>query len=171
MLFASDLDRTLIYSKRFVEEMPHQEDITTVEQGVFTSYTTKQAAEMLRLISDQVLFVPCTTRIIEQYQRIQFFKNTVVPKYAIVSNGGNLIIDGVLDKNYQQEMSHELAHNSLPAADLINEFRKIGTQNWVEKTKEADQLFYYCLIDRSKAPEDELMPLPKKALPPWFLKT
>ncbi|MCD5406330.1 MAG: HAD hydrolase family protein [Desulfotomaculum sp.] len=156
MLFASDLDRTLIYSKRFVTEMAHQEELTTVEQGVYTSYTTKKAAALLRLIAEQVLFIPCTTRVIEQYQRIQFFQNTVIPKYAIVSNGGNLIIDGVVDKNYQQAMLRELTHNSLPAADLISEFRKIATPNWVEKTKDADNLFYYCLIDRAQTPKDEL---------------
>lgn len=157
MLFASDLDRTLIYSKRFItEEIPYQGQVTMVEEGAYTSYMTALAAEMIEFISAKVLFVPCTTRTIEQYKRIQFFQNKVVPKYAVVSNGGNLLIDGVLDQNYRSEINEKLNDSCLSQTTVISEFRKIARNNWIESIRQADQLFYYCLIDRSQTPWDEL---------------
>lgn len=154
MLFASDLDRTLIYSDRFLKE--DHVTIKAVEQGGYTSYMTLRAAELVQFIAAQILFVPCTTRTIEQYQRIQFFQNEVSLKYVVASNGGNLLINGAVDQTYRQKIDKELRQNCLPADDLIKEFSKITTSGWIEQIKEADQLFFYCLIDRSKTPFDEL---------------
>lgn len=154
MLFASDLDRTLIYSERFTTE--HSGPLRIVEQGVVTSYMTERAAKQVQFIAAQILFVPCTTRTIEQYQRIHFLRNEVTFKYAVTSNGGNLLVDGVVDQNYRQKINKEVRQNCLPAADLIKEFKKIATDDWLERIKMADQLFFYCLIDRAKIPFDEL---------------
>lgn len=90
LLFASDIDNTIIYS--------HKKDINTPKvpcelyEGSNISFITKNTQEKLDYIYSKCLFLPVTTRSIEQYKRIQF--SHWQPKYAITSNGGNLLING-----------------------------------------------------------------------------
>lgn len=154
MLFASDLDRTLIYSEQFVEK--DQVAVKAVEHGSYTSYMTIRAIQMVQQVARQILFVPCTTRTVAQYQRIQFFQNEVTFKYAVVSNGGNLLVDGEIDHGYRQNLVKEVQQNCLSADDLINEFKKITDNSWLKQIKKADNLFFYSIIERKKIPFDEL---------------
>ncbi|MEG6615764.1 hypothetical protein V6C27_04890 [Peptococcaceae bacterium 1198_IL3148] len=151
MIFASDLDRTLIYSSRFIADGGRH---YRVEVGDYASYMTERAAALLQIIADRLIFVPCTTRTVEQYRRVTFVTD-LQPKYAVTSNGGNLLIDGQLDQSYHQEILLKL-RDCAPSADIIKEFNRIVSDAWVIKMKEAEGLFYYCLVDRPALPEPEL---------------
>lgn len=150
MIFASDLDRTLIYSERFLEGTSCQ--VSLVEGGKYRSYMTGPAVELLRQIAWQMTFVPCTTRTIEQYRRIQLFQREIIPRYAVVSNGANLIIGGVLDLSYQAKLNQILATDCMAPGDMLMEFSKIASTEWAGPMRQADGVFYYCIIDRPKAP-------------------
>lgn len=154
MIFASDLDRTLIYSNKFTQGFSEQ--IEAVETGKYSSYMTKNAAELLKNIAGRTLFVPCTTRTIEQYLRIGFFQSEIRPKYAIVSNGANLLVDGALDITYQNDVLQKLRRECLAGQDLLAEFSKLVANAWAQPMRNADGVFYYCIIDREKAPLKEL---------------
>jgi hypothetical protein len=69
LIFHADLDNTLIYSYK------HDigSDTVGVEryQGRVISYMTGSSYEMLDQIRKRVLFVPVTTRTVEQYERIE----------------------------------------------------------------------------------------------------
>lgn len=155
MIFASDLDRTLIYSEKFLQAYDGQ--VKVVESGRYTSLMTQRATELLHDISRQVTFVPCTTRTIEQYQRIQFFQQECVPQYTVVSNGGNLIVDGVIDQEYRKNINRELKNCCLSAPDLLKEFDKFASDEWANPLRNADELFYYCIVDRAKVPTAEMV--------------
>lgn len=150
MIFVSDLDRTLIYSSKFITD-----DVTfkQVETGNYPSYMTKRAAELLHAIAQQLLFIPCTTRTVEQYRRVNFITN-LSPKYAVTTNGGNLLLDGLPDQEYQREVQQKL-QDCLPTADIMKEFNQIASE-WIIKTRDADGLFYYCIVDLSMVPQQEL---------------
>ncbi len=95
----SDLDNTLIYS--------HHRDIgdhkITVEyyEGREQSFMTKYSYDFFTSV-DWLHVIPVTTRTEEQYRRIDNVLRSKF-KYAIVCNGGKLIVDDKED----EEWSHE----------------------------------------------------------------
>ena len=153
MIFASDLDRTLIYSEKFLSDFTGS--VKAVEYGKYISWMTEKAAGLLKELFNVLTFVPCTTRTIEQYRRIQFFKDEYVPRFAVVSNGGNIIVDGVVDSDYRKNIEKNLHNSCLPESKLLKEFEKIASNEWANKLINADGLFYYCIVDRVKVPRDE----------------
>ena len=159
MLFASDLDQTLIYSYRTIMSKEIIAQIRPVEwlEDRFISYMTQSAISKLRKISQEVLFVPVTTRTKLQYQRINLLGYNIVHQYAVTSNGGTIFYMGREDEDWSQ-LVLEGSHNSVAAQDLIKKFEEIAHPSWVIENsgKWADNLFYYCLIEREKIPVSQL---------------
>ena len=98
-LFACDLDNTLIhsYKHRVVGDI-----CIEIYNGREQSFISSRAVDLLRQIIDKVLFIPITTRSIEQYNRIRWLSGTV-PDFAVVSNGANLIFEGKLNDIWRRE--------------------------------------------------------------------
>lgn len=93
VLFASDLDNTLMFSYRHREETDWcVERLEGKEQG----FCTQKSLALLAQIREKALFIPVTTRSVVQYQRIRW-PESCVPKYAAAANGGILLADGVED--------------------------------------------------------------------------
>ena len=161
MLFASDLDQTLIYSHRMLinKEPLESQQIHPVEwlDHQYISFMTQKALSMLKEISHRIFFVPVTTRTIIQYERINFRDYNISHQYAVTSNGGTIFNRGVEDLDWKR---HVLAGRDLCLAtcDLVEKFEEIAHPSWVIKDsgKLADDLFYYCLVDREKIPLAEL---------------
>ncbi|KUO70833.1 MAG: haloacid dehalogenase [Desulfosporosinus sp. BRH_c37] len=159
MLFASDLDQTLIYSPKTFINKEIEEQIRPVERldDRYISYMTQNALSALKEIARRILFVPVTTRTKLQYQRINFLDYDITYQYAITSNGGTIFSKGVEDKDWSQLVLSGRA-KCLAVEDLIHKFDEIAHPSWVIKDsgKLADDLFYYCLIEREKIPVTEL---------------
>ncbi|TGE37917.1 haloacid dehalogenase [Desulfosporosinus fructosivorans] len=159
MLFASDLDQTLIYSHKTFISKEIDEQIRPVERldDRFISYMTQNALNALKEIAQKALFVPVTTRTKLQYQRINFLSYGITHQYAVTSNGGTIFSEGVEDSDWSR-LVIEGRDKCLAAQDLIKKFEEISHSSWVLKDsgKMADELFYYCLIDREKIPVTEL---------------
>ncbi len=104
MLAFCDLDNTLIYhSKKF-----HGAGIPVCSYtSGYSSYISLEAADLLRTLPDSVTFVPTTSRSVRSYCEIWF--PDVTPKYALVSNGGNLLIDGKADRAWLKETEQLVA--------------------------------------------------------------
>lgn len=92
MIFATDLDRTLIYSHKFLNGIK-EEDILLVEslEGKEISFMSRQAVKQLNKLKKFVTIVPVTTRTIKQFQRVKIF---AMQKYAIVANGAIILENG-----------------------------------------------------------------------------
>lgn len=159
MIFASDLDQTLIYSHRTFISKEIDEQIRPVERldNRFISFMTQNALIKLREISQKVLFVPVTTRTKLQYQRINFLEYDIAHQYAVTSNGGTIFYKGREDTDWTQYVLQG-RENSVAFEDLLHKFNEISHPSWVipDSGKLADNLFYYCLIDREKIPLVEL---------------
>ncbi len=96
ILFACDLDNTLIYSyKKKQDGFICVEMNKGREQGFMTAHTFSNFADMI----EKVMFIPVTTRSVEQYRRISF-PNSYIPEYALVSNGATLIHNGEITENW-----------------------------------------------------------------------
>lgn len=100
ILFASDLDNTLLFTQKHI---PENADKVCVEyyqeqpHGFFTEETVRLLMEVCR----QTQFVPVTTRSLEQYRRITW-PDGCIPHLALTTNGSLLLIDGEVDEAWQQ---------------------------------------------------------------------
>lgn len=160
MIFASDLDQTLIYSPKSFRVLPEEPmpRMTCVElyEGRDISFMADGVITKLQEFASHNFFVPVTTRTIAQYERISLFRGEINPSYAVVSNGGNLIINGVVDPTWQGMVAMKIAQMSLCAEDMLASFTQFCHESWAGAVRTADNLFYYCVVERDKIPLDEL---------------
>lgn len=99
ILFACDLDNTLIYSYKH----RRAEDICVeIYDRREQSFISPRALELIKKIAAQILFVPVTTRSIAQYRRI-FWTENFSPRFAVVANGAYLL-NGERQENFLQEV-------------------------------------------------------------------
>ncbi|MDO3408526.1 HAD family hydrolase [Saccharibacillus sp. CPCC 101409] len=155
MIFASDLDRTLIYSKRAMGGSHDEASVIPVElyQGQHISFISPETARLLSELAKTALFVPVTTRTIEQYERIFYIRETLNPQYAVTSNGGNVLVDGKPDPDWQRHVAEALARSE-DAEKVIEAFDRISSPHWVKSYRHSDNLFYSVILDREKMPLD-----------------
>ncbi|MDR1579784.1 MAG: hypothetical protein LBS35_05460, partial [Synergistaceae bacterium] len=102
VLFASDLDNTLIHSYRVAEA---GDICVETRDGKKLSFMSPKAHGILKDIAAKCAFVPVTTRSLEQYRRLDL---GVKPKYALVANGALLLIDGEVDELWASETRRRL---------------------------------------------------------------
>lgn len=142
--FHSDLDNTLIFSYR--HDIGDAKRCVEVYQGREVSFITEKTYRMLRNLTDRVLLVPTTTRTIEQYRRIDLGLGE--PQYALVCNGGVLLVNGREEETWYRE-----------SMELIEECREELQRAELILTKDADRSFEVrnirnlFLFTKSKKPE------------------
>lgn len=98
MLFAVDLDNTLIYSYKHY----HQGVCVERKEGKALSYMTAEAYTLLQQLKEQLTIVPLTTRSLEQYRRIQLW-SAGEASYALTTNGAILLVGGQPDDAWARE--------------------------------------------------------------------
>ena len=111
IVFASDLDNTLLYSHSHKREG----DVCVEHiKGEAHGFMTPLAIERLREVSQKVQLIPVTTRSVEQYRRIEWPEGTA-PEYAVTTNGAVLLKNGEADAAWRK------AHDALitPAREEI----------------------------------------------------
>ncbi|MFF5444818.1 HAD family hydrolase [Streptomyces sp. NPDC012888] len=167
VLLASDLDRTLIYSAAALGlTMPDPEAprllCVEVHESRPLSYMTETAARLLsELAADPaVVFVPTTTRTRKQYQRIRF-PGPPAP-YAICANGGQLLVDGVADRDWRRTVAGRLAAECAPLEEVRDHLLAVADPVWLRKARVAEDLFAYLVVERSLLPDEWV-----KALTEW----
>lgn len=107
LIYASDIDETILFpGKKVTGTVGEGEYLSFPDGDDRTLHMSKAALDTLKKIHESVTFIPVTSRSIEQYLRIPIFKNEIKPKFAIVSNGGNIIVDGVVDEAYRAYFLH-----------------------------------------------------------------
>lgn len=160
MIFASDLDQTLIYSPKSFRLIPGQPipAVSSIEiyEGREISFMADSAIARLQKIASQNIFVPVTTRTIDQYQRISLFRENLIPAYGVVSNGGNIIVDGVVDHIWQIQVALNMDQLCLCAEDMLASLNELCHESWAGSMRMADGLFYYCIVERDKVPLNEI---------------
>ncbi len=156
-LFASDLDRTLIYSQKMVELYGVDEKYESVEQnkGKDSSFMTIQAKASLKRINKKMLFVPVTTRTWSQYSRIFLFKNEIFPTYVITANGGMITKDGE-ELIEWTELIKDRCRGCLPISEVKHYFELFSHLPWLKEIREAEKFFVYLIIDEEFLSQKEL---------------
>ncbi|RFU69028.1 haloacid dehalogenase [Peribacillus saganii] len=160
MIFASDLDQTLIYSRRAfrLKEGEAEPEITLVEtyEEREISFMSNKAIDLLKEVNSKMMFLPVTTRTMEQFMRIAIFQKEIIPSLAVTSNGGNILVNGKADEDWKQHIETKINESSLASEDLLKSFSRLAREDWVLSQRTADELFHYCIVQRDLAPLDEL---------------
>jgi hydroxymethylpyrimidine pyrophosphatase-like HAD family hydrolase len=107
MLFATDLDNTIIHSYKISKS---GDVCVETKDGKQLSFMAPGSYEMFNSISQKCSIVPFTTRSLEQYRRIDL---GFIPPYAIVAHGAILLVDGQVDDQWISE-TRELFEVNLP---------------------------------------------------------
>lgn len=161
MIFASDLDRTLIYSRRSFllgkhDCLPPIRLIETIGEKEI-SFMTERAISMLGQLTQQLSFVPVTTRTTEQYQRITLFQKQLTPQYAVVSNGGIILHDGKPLTEWTCIVKQRVSQHASPFADILKRLEELQPERFLRSPlRFMDQLFYSARINPESLPQDEL---------------
>jgi hypothetical protein len=151
-LIATDLDRTLIYSRGAVEAHGAGDlDLVAVErhEDKDASWMTTAAATAFAALTERALVVPVTTRTPEQWQRIRL--PGPAPRYAITANGGILLVDGRIDHSWDATVAAGLAQ-AAPLAEIWAHASRVCRPEWTVKLRNARGLFCYAVLHRKRMP-------------------
>lgn len=146
IVFASDLDNTLLFSRKHAVETDLCVEIL---DGMPQGYLTKDTPRYLEQIMRHALFVPVTSRSVEQYRRIQF-PDVCRPQYAVTTNGAILLIDGEIDRQWYQESWKAV----LPWKDELGQMLQVlGRQPLASRCRLVDEMFVFAACD---TPQDAM---------------
>ncbi len=138
----SDLDNTLIYSHRTVLEQ--DKVLAETLNGKEQSYMTRKTLEFLQN-APWIRLIPVTTRSKEQFQRITLFSRELSCPYALVCNGGELLICGETDPQWLEETRSILAQELRALASAIALMERMA-----ERVRVPSGLMAYAVFDDPK---------------------
>ncbi len=153
VLLATDLDRTLVYSRAALAltgaPLP---ELTCVERrdGEQVGFLTATAARGLAALAGQAVLVPVTTRLPEQLARITLPGPPA--RFAVAANGGVLLDSGVADRAWQRRVATALA-GSGSFAEVVRYVRANCDPAWTLQVREAGGLFCYAVLAPDGAPD------------------
>ena len=143
MLFATDLDRTIIYSNKFVE---NYQTVSCVEHldGREISYMSHKALELLAQVKirNDIYLVPITTRSLAQFSRIIPLQDC---PYAVVANGGIILHKGQPLKVWQEHIERTRQIQALDYPKILDILTKY--QKYLTRTPSlVDNLFFFTKV-------------------------
>ncbi|OCT16674.1 hypothetical protein A8709_08350 [Paenibacillus pectinilyticus] len=158
MIYASDLDQTLIYSQppERAELLGERIMIAELIDGKVRSYMSASTYERLQALMNELIFIPVTTRTIEQYRRIHLISQMLKPKYAVTSNGGNVLVDGQVDVEWRDFVRSRVRETSTPVEDILPVMQDVLHQDWVISSSWCDELFFSHIVERDRMPLKEM---------------
>jgi hypothetical protein len=150
ILIASDLDRTLIYSRAalgFADDRP-EPPLVAVEEldGRPISFMTLAAFDQLSALAADHLFVPVTTRTQAQLHRVQL--GGLALPYQVAANGGVLLVDGVVDRDWSMAVTRAVG-GVAPLTEAVATMAAACAGEWAGPPKIAESLFCYVVVDRT----------------------
>jgi hypothetical protein len=152
ILVATDLDRTLIYSRGALEAHGDTErELIAVEthEGKSASWMTASAAAAFAALASAALVVPVTTRTPEQWERIRL--PGPAPRYTITANGGILLVDGQVDHGWDAVVAAELTQVA-PLREIWEYASHVCRPERTVKLRNARGLFCYAVLHRKRVP-------------------
>lgn len=120
-------------------------------EGAPLSFMTTAAALRMQTLTQPAAVIPTTTRTIKQFNRIRL---PGAPwRYAITSNGGNILVDGVPDMRWRIDIDVQVRQSGATLSEVSAELRARIDDSWVTKFRVADHLFCYLVVKPKAVPE------------------
>ena len=143
-----DLDGTIIFSHRY---KVLNGKVVEYYKGQEQSFMNKDAFEELQSRGTQFL-IPTTSRTLQQYFRVNLFDNGQTPCYALVDNGGILLVNGKIDKDWRLETLRQIKNDMERLADCEKRLAAYG------EVKVQDEMVYFIKTDMN-TPVNEIVKL------------
>ena len=152
VLIACDLDRTLIYSRRFLDAAGPGSRCVEVYEGEEISFMTGNAVTLLADLGAKQVVIPATTRTVAQYRRITL--PGAPYRFAVTSNGGTILVDGIPDPEWEAVVDARIRAEGVPLAEILTALRSRTTDRWLRKERVAGGLFCYIVVDEGAVPTE-----------------
>lgn len=150
MIYFSDLDRTIICSKKLINDDNRAICIEHIEDEEI-SYVSKEIIDNLLKLNQSKIFIPTTTRSLEQFKRIAFNNFGLDFKYAITSNGACILKDGKKLESWEKEISL-IKERSTSMDTLIKAYEdnfSKDIESHITKFRIVEDNFFYIVLDKS----------------------
>ncbi|NRD80489.1 hypothetical protein HPT25_24510 [Bacillus sp. BRMEA1] len=151
MIFASDLDRTLVYSNRAIAQLGYSKStvLIPVEKKAqeVTAYMTEKSLSFIQKLCQHQLFIPVTTRTTEQYNRILVFKEKLRLPYAITANGAEILYEGEPLREWSSYLTQILDVGALGMRELLS-LLKQDDWNFIGDLRIVGTLFFYWILEK-----------------------
>lgn len=141
VILFSDLDRTIIHSSKFLKESLNPEIVEFNKDKKPISYMEKEALLLLNELSNNLLFIPVTTRSLEQYKRINL---KIKPLYSITSNGGIILKNNEPLKSWDDFIKNNISNKNY--IEIKNKLKSINKYLTRELTF-IDNVFFFSKIN------------------------
>ncbi|MVU79997.1 HAD family hydrolase [Nocardia sp. ET3-3] len=150
-MVATDLDRTVIYSRAAFGQTDPATVCVEHHEGQPLSYMTVTAAQRMSELAAAAALVPVTTRTIEQFQRVRLPGGPW--PYAVTSNGGTILRNGLPDRRWRSALDAEVRAECATLVEVRAELRARVDESFAVRLREADDLFCYLVVDPDRVPE------------------
>lgn len=157
VMVACDLDRTLIYSANsMMLEVPDRDApllvVSEVYGGVPISFMTRVAEGLLCDLVLEAIFVPVTTRTMEQFHRVRIPGRS--KGYAVTTNGAVLLHNGEPDREWTDHIQNTVAANCAPLTEVLDHLTGPGAVEEILRVRTAEDVFAYSIVDREDLSPD-----------------
>lgn len=125
IIFCSDLDRTLVYSNKFVDIKNSDRCQIVTKNSEYPGFMTNYSLNLLRELKENknFMFIPSTTRTQEQYETLLPMKD--LSDYSIILNGARILDkDGKIDEMYDEMISKTLSGYYYYTCKIWNEIKR-----------------------------------------------
>lgn len=149
MIYFSDLDRTIICSKKLITKEDNAICIESID-GEDISFISNEILNNLKTLNSEKIFIPTTTRSVQQFKRIEFNKFGLDFKYAITSNGAYILKDGVPLDSWRNEIN-KIKSNSTNMNEIINNYEnnfKKDISKYIKKFRVVEDNFFYFVLNK-----------------------
>jgi hypothetical protein len=147
VLVATDLDGTVLYSLRAMAPTPPHPDrltpVDVVEEHVYAYMTDSVLALWARLAAAGAI-VPATTRSVPQYDRLRL--PGPPPRYAVVCNGGRLLVDGESDPAWERGVRAALAAAAAPYDEVRRRCKEWRGEHPSATLRTVEDFFLYFTV-------------------------
>jgi len=152
-MVACDLDRTLIYSANSMASKCSDSAapllvVAEVYEGAPLSFMTRTAWNVLECLVQDAIFVPVTTRTVQQFRRVNIPGRD--QGYAVTTNGAVLLQDGVPDPEWAELIQANIRINCAPLQEVHAYVLGSSRPPAILRGRVAEDVFVYCIVKREE---------------------
>ncbi|MET3172467.1 UNVERIFIED_ORG: hydroxymethylpyrimidine pyrophosphatase-like HAD family hydrolase [Arthrobacter sp. UYCu721] len=159
VMVACDLDRTLIYSTNSMDLQCSDSSapalvVAEVYEGAPLSFMTRAAWNILERLVQEAIFVPVTTRTVQQFRRVNIPGRN--RGYAVTTNGAVLLHDGIPDPEWTEIIQDSVKVNCAPLQEVHDRLLGPAKPPAILRGRVAEDTFVYSIVNREELSADYL---------------
>jgi hydroxymethylpyrimidine pyrophosphatase-like HAD family hydrolase len=154
VIFASDLDRTLIHPYRTLPSGRLGEaPVAEIYEGRPITVCSLATLSLLDELAALDAFVAVTTRSLHQLQRVAPIWERASRSWAICANGATLLSHGVVDAEWKAVVD-ALCGGAASVGEATEAVqRAFGSEGWLLRLRDCDERFLYAVCELALLPE------------------